>query len=111
MARSNFQVTFGQALGDGQYKLQAGAGGAASGTIDTTAVDAAIAAALAAAGPIHDSTPEIEAIEDEVALLSVTATNSGDLVLSFDTTAVTSLNQLRRAFDALLQTAAASGMV
>lgn len=105
MARSGFQATIGQSLGEGQYVVTAARGGAA--TVDTATLTAAIAAAqLIGAG---DASAEIDAID--VAAQALSATNTGHVSVTYDTTAVTSLNQLKRAFERILLAAASAGMV
>ncbi len=109
MARRNFTADVRQALGEGQYIVQAGSGGAATGSVDTTALDAAIAAAqLIGAG---DASAEIDAIDVAAVALTATASVSGDVVLSWDDAQVTTMNQLKRAVEALLLLAQSSGMV
>ena len=103
MARQALAATFGQSLGEGQFIVRAGAGGDA--TLDQAALDAAIAAAqLIGTG---DASAEIDAIDTEAQALA--PTNTGDVSITYDDSVVTSLNHLRRAFDALLRAAAASG--
>lgn len=98
MARKGFGVTIRQSLGSGQYSL------ANSGTDGGTALADAIAVLVA-----DGATPTQAHVTTANAAL--TAFNTPHVVVTYDTTAVTNLNQLKRAFDAALRQAQASGMV
>lgn len=105
MARKSFKATVGASLGNGQYVVLAASGGAS--TLDTTDLTTAIAAAqLIGTG---DASAEIDAIDTAASALAVAT--SGDVILSYDASTVTSYNQLKRAVEALLTQAVASGMV
>lgn len=90
-------------LTDGPVADAKSASAASSGAV----VDAAIADALAAAGALHDSTPEIEAIE--TALATERADLALDVSLVIDNATVTTMNQLNAAVSAALNAARSSG--
>lgn len=93
MAKAAFTVTFGTSLGDGQYVLTSGKRGGR--------LDALVAAAKAIGA--GDASAEVVAVETEVAV--------ADVQVLVDTATVTSMNHLRRALEAVLRDAQASGMV
>lgn len=97
MARVGLHANVGQSLGDGHYVIHSANndGGAA--------LDAAVAVLVAdAAAPTqaHVTT----------ANTALTAFKAPHVVLTYDTTAVTSMNQLKRAVAALLTRAEGSGL-
>jgi hypothetical protein len=138
MARRAFAVTLRQSLGEGQYTLQSGAGAdplltapvavAVSSVATLVADEAPVAAAVAVlvadgASPTQAHVTTLNAAYASLAVdvadvnTQVTAVDTAraaatkDVVVSFDTTNVANLNQLKAALDAVLRQAAASGMV
>jgi hypothetical protein len=105
MARVSVKATLGQSLGNGQFNSVASLGGDPTGTVDTTELDAAIAAAqLIGTG---DASAEIDAIDAVV--LAATGAVAGDLVLSWDGAVITTMNELKAALEAALQSVRGSG--
>lgn len=107
MARKGFQATIGASLGNGEYVVSAASGGAAKQDSTTAAT---LAAAIAAAQLVGtgDASAEIDAVDDAYAALVVD--NAGHVSLTYDTTAVTTLNQLRRGVEAIMRQAQSSGL-
>jgi hypothetical protein len=93
MARVGFYVTVGQSLGDGHYSLSTRQGGAD--------IEATVATLVADAGAPTQA---------HVTSLSTALTARGDVHLSYDTTKVTTLNQLKRAVAAILHNAQGAGL-
>lgn len=98
MARRGFGVTVGQSLGDGQYPVSD------TGSDGGTALAAAIAVLVA------DAEAPTEA-HVTTANAAHTVFITPHVVVTYDTTAVTTMNQLKRALDAVLRRAQASGIV
>lgn len=107
MARKGFQATIGASLGNGEYVVSAAPGGAAKqGTTTAATLAAAIATAVAdAASPTQAHVTAIDA-----AYTALVVDNAGDVALTYDTTAVTTLNQLRRGVEAIMRQAQSSGL-
>lgn len=107
MARKGFQATIGASLGNGEYVVSSANGGAAKQDATTAAT---LAAAIAAAQLIGtgDASVEIDAVD--AAYVALAVDNPGHVALTYDTSAVTSINQLRRAVAAILRQAESSGV-
>ncbi len=127
MARVSLKATKGQSLGDGQFVIMAGSGGAATASVSTTTIttdNAATLTAINAMGALSGYSALVGAaaalaaaqtakalVDTDIAALAPAAAISGDVVLSYDNATITSFNQLKRAVDALLLLAQSSGMV
>lgn len=98
MARAGFNITVGQSLGDGRYNSSSAGndGGAALATAIATAV----------ADGATPTQAHVTAINT-----ANTAATAADVVVTYDATKVTGLNQLKRVLDEVLRAAQASGMV
>lgn len=107
MATAALSATLGQSLGGGVTRVASAGIGSVSGSVDTTALDAAIAAAVAIGA--GDASAEIAEIAAQAALLTGTATVSGDVSIVYNDAVATNINKLEDAVRALLQAARASG--
>lgn len=94
MARRAIYVNVGTSLGGGQYDVQAREDGA-------DAVNALAVLVADAATPT----------QAHVTTLNTAVNRQDSVVVSIDTTAITSVNQLKRALHEALRTAQASGIV
>lgn len=118
MARQSIKVTIGSAFGEGRLTPDANQTGvglnAATMVADAIPVAAALAVLVAdAASPTQAHVTTLNnaytTLAADIAALNVAIT--GDVQITWDTTKVTTITQLKRAFDAALQAAAGGGIL
>lgn len=100
MARVGFGATVGASFGEGQYSIQAGSANTAT---------AAVADAVAVLVADGASPTEAHVTDLNNAWTAYLAAAQKNVTLDVDNSVVTSMNALRRALDALLLLARASG--
>lgn len=97
MARAGFSVTIGQSLGDGKHNTS------------SRAHDGGTSLASAVATAVADGATPTQAHVTAINT-ALTAYTAGDLELTYDTTKVTTLNQLKAACAELIFRAQAAGL-
>lgn len=119
MALAAFTATLNQSLGDSQYNVQAGGLTDPTTTAPVTTSVAADVATLVADGASPTQAHVTTLNTDWGTLLtainaytaaSATAIGGADVTILFNTSKFTNMNQVRAASNALLRSAAASGM-
>ena len=105
MANAAVQVTIGQSLGGGAYSSSV----KGFSRPDTATILTDITTALGAAGGSHDSTAEITTVQTDVTVLL--GTLNADVVVMWNTTNVTTKNQLRHALQQALRAVDGSNLL